>query len=162
MASHSAYDPWTDVVELLEDLPLDDNPTDALPGTPEKEAVFQDRIRRGRSIFHPLDAKLPDKVGFAPVAGIRDGDTMRGLLLEHDGDGDYRPVEGQKRRPKLKPYSDGPGMEERRKRARERQQTPEAKKRDAARKRACRAFQRKQREEEKAAAACARRTSLYG
>jgi hypothetical protein len=156
-----SYDVWEDFPEETPDLPLDDKPCPFPPGTREKEIFLRSRWRRGKSLHHPDDAPLDDREGFEPVPGLRDGDVVRGLRLVQEGD-DYKPVKGQKRRPKLQPYSDGPGMEERRSRARERQQTPEAKKRDAARKRACRAFQRKQREEEKAAAACARRTSLYG
>jgi hypothetical protein len=37
------------------DPPLDDQPTEALPGTPEKLAVMHDRARRGKQIFHPGD-----------------------------------------------------------------------------------------------------------
>jgi len=33
-------------------------PTDALPGTPEKVAVLQERARLGLSLWHPLDATL--------------------------------------------------------------------------------------------------------
>jgi hypothetical protein len=138
------YDPLADPVELLEDLPLDGNPTDALPGTPEKEAVFQDRIRRGRNIFHPLDARLPDKAGFAPVAGARGGDYHRGLLLVRDRD-DYSPAPDQMERPASRRYSDGPGAEERRKRSRARAADPEVKRRDAARRKATRAFQKRKR-----------------
>ncbi len=30
-------------------------PTDALPGTPEKVAVLEERARRGQQLWHPLD-----------------------------------------------------------------------------------------------------------
>ena len=33
-------------------------PTGALPGTPEKVAVLQERARQGLSLWHPLDATL--------------------------------------------------------------------------------------------------------
>lgn len=33
-------------------------PTDALPGTPEKVAVLEERARLGLSLWHPLDATL--------------------------------------------------------------------------------------------------------
>ena len=33
-------------------------PTSALPGTPEKVAVLQERARQGLSLWHPLDATL--------------------------------------------------------------------------------------------------------
>jgi hypothetical protein len=33
-------------------------PTDALPGTPEKVAVLMERARRGLSLWHPDDATL--------------------------------------------------------------------------------------------------------
>ena len=33
-------------------------PTCALPGTPEKVAVLEERARRGLSLWHPLDADL--------------------------------------------------------------------------------------------------------
>lgn len=39
--------------------PLAASPTDALPGTPEKLAVMQQRARLKQQIFHPLDAKRP-------------------------------------------------------------------------------------------------------
>lgn len=35
---------------------LPDEPTDALPGTPEKVAVLEERARQGVSLWHPLDA----------------------------------------------------------------------------------------------------------
>src|SRR5581483_10972436 len=33
-------------------------PTDALPGTPEKVRVLEERARLGQQLWHPLDAKL--------------------------------------------------------------------------------------------------------
>ncbi|MGL4553123.1 MAG: hypothetical protein ACRC33_18310 [Gemmataceae bacterium] len=33
-------------------------PTDALPGTPEKVAILEERARLGLSLWHPLDATL--------------------------------------------------------------------------------------------------------
>jgi len=33
-------------------------PTDALPGTPEKIEVLEERARRGQALWHPLDARL--------------------------------------------------------------------------------------------------------
>ena len=33
-------------------------PTDALPGTPEKVLVLEERARRGQCLWHPLDARL--------------------------------------------------------------------------------------------------------
>jgi hypothetical protein len=33
-------------------------PTTALPGTPEKVAVLEERARLGLSLWHPLDATL--------------------------------------------------------------------------------------------------------
>src|SRR5262249_59341986 len=33
-------------------------PTDALPGTPEKVRVLEERARLGQALWHPLDAKL--------------------------------------------------------------------------------------------------------
>jgi len=35
-------------------------PTTALPGTPEKVAVLEERARLGLALWHPLDAKLED------------------------------------------------------------------------------------------------------
>ena len=32
--------------------------TDAVPGSPEKVCVIEDRARRGVALFHPLDLKL--------------------------------------------------------------------------------------------------------
>lgn len=36
-------------------------PTDALPGTPEKVAVLEKRAQNGEHLFHPDDAKLEDE-----------------------------------------------------------------------------------------------------
>jgi len=36
---------------------LPPDPTDARPGTPEKQAVLMDRARRGVRLFHPDDAR---------------------------------------------------------------------------------------------------------
>ena len=33
-------------------------PTNALPGTPEKVAVLEERARMGQCLWHPLDARL--------------------------------------------------------------------------------------------------------
>jgi hypothetical protein len=33
-------------------------PTDALPGSPEKVAVLEERARLGVSLWHPLDAPM--------------------------------------------------------------------------------------------------------
>ena len=33
-------------------------PTDALPGTPEKVAILEERARLGLALWHPLDATL--------------------------------------------------------------------------------------------------------
>jgi len=44
-------------------------PTDALPGSPEKVAVLMDRARRGLALWHPLDATLEKA---APVADEAD------------------------------------------------------------------------------------------
>jgi hypothetical protein len=53
-------------------------PTSALPGTPEKVAVLEERARLGYSLWHPLDARLipnqeletrqPNEVELAEVA----------------------------------------------------------------------------------------------
>jgi len=34
-------------------------PTTAVPGTPEKFAVLEERARLGESLFHPADARFP-------------------------------------------------------------------------------------------------------
>jgi hypothetical protein len=39
--------------------PLADAPTTAVPGTPEKLAVLEQRVRMKQAIFHPADAKYP-------------------------------------------------------------------------------------------------------
>ena len=39
--------------------PLADAPTTAVPGTPEKLAVLEQRARLKQAIFHPADAKFP-------------------------------------------------------------------------------------------------------
>lgn len=36
-------------------------PTDALPGTPEKVAVLTKRLAAGQLLWHPLDANLDPK-----------------------------------------------------------------------------------------------------
>jgi len=33
-------------------------PTDALPGSPEKLQILEDRARRGQYLWHPLDARF--------------------------------------------------------------------------------------------------------
>lgn len=38
--------------------PLPDEPTDALPGTPEKEAVMTERAAKGQSLWHPRDPRI--------------------------------------------------------------------------------------------------------
>jgi hypothetical protein len=45
-------------------------PTDALPGTPEKVAVLEERARRRQALFHPLDARYSQDVDIPlpPVA----------------------------------------------------------------------------------------------
>lgn len=40
-------------------------PTDALPGTPEKVAVLEERARLGQCLWHPLDARLQQLVEVA-------------------------------------------------------------------------------------------------
>jgi hypothetical protein len=37
---------------------LDCQPTDALPGSPEKVAILAERARLGLSLWHPRDARL--------------------------------------------------------------------------------------------------------
>lgn len=37
--------------------PLDTTASDTEPGSPERQAVYADRARRGRAIFHPGDRK---------------------------------------------------------------------------------------------------------
>lgn len=137
------YDPWEDFPELIPDPPLDDCPTDALPGTPEREQVMASRAERGRSIFHPGDARLPDSVGFAP-APWSNGEVLRGALLQRDGD-DWEPVPDQLPRPVPTMATDGPGLAARRARAREKAKDPAYRARQAAVKRASRAFQSRQR-----------------
>lgn len=46
---------------------LDPEPTDALPGTPEKMAVLMRRVEGGFRLWHPLDAKIK------PVISARRG-----------------------------------------------------------------------------------------
>jgi hypothetical protein len=43
-------------------------PTSALPGTPEKVAVLEERARLGLSLWHPLDATLTSAAKIAAVA----------------------------------------------------------------------------------------------
>ncbi len=38
-----------------DDMPVDDAPTEAWPGSEEKIKVMEDRAARGRAIFHPGD-----------------------------------------------------------------------------------------------------------
>jgi len=44
-------------------------PTNALPGTPEKVAVLQERARMGVSLWHPLDATLETAVAELALVG---------------------------------------------------------------------------------------------
>jgi hypothetical protein len=46
---------------------LPDEPTDALPGTPEKVAVLEERARQGVSLWHPLDAVGADAPAVRPL-----------------------------------------------------------------------------------------------
>jgi len=39
--------------------PLPEAPTTAVPGTPEKLAVLEERARLKQAIFHPADARYP-------------------------------------------------------------------------------------------------------
>lgn len=39
--------------------PLPDSPTTAVPGTPEKLAVMEERARLGQAMFHPADSRYP-------------------------------------------------------------------------------------------------------
>ncbi len=39
-------------------VPLAPEPTSALPGTPEKVAVLEERARLGLALWHPLDAPM--------------------------------------------------------------------------------------------------------
>lgn len=48
-------------------------PTDALPGTPEKVAVLAERARLGLSLWHPLDAGLSGAVTAAVPAALAAG-----------------------------------------------------------------------------------------
>jgi hypothetical protein len=43
-------------------------PTAALPGTPDKVAVLEERARLGVSLWHPLDATLDRRLVPAEVA----------------------------------------------------------------------------------------------
>jgi hypothetical protein len=52
------YEPPIEDEPAETDLPLDDNPTDALPGTNKKIKVMKDRAARKRAIFHPKDKRL--------------------------------------------------------------------------------------------------------
>ncbi len=44
-------------------------PTRALPGTPEKVAVLEERARLGLSLWHPLDATVDAECGVLEAAG---------------------------------------------------------------------------------------------
>jgi hypothetical protein len=48
---------------------LPDQPTDALPGSPEKVAVLEERARLGVSLWHPLDAPMNSESRMLGVAG---------------------------------------------------------------------------------------------
>jgi hypothetical protein len=148
------YDQWEDFPEETPDLPLSRCPCPFPPGTREKEMFMRWRWLRGKSLHHPDDERLPDSVGFEPVPGFRDGEFFRGLLLSQEPEGTVV-VPDQMERPASRRYSDGPGMKERRKRAKARQQDPEQKQKDAARKRASRAFQKRKRQHRAAAAEAA-------
>lgn len=47
--------------------PLPPEPTPAMPGTPEKIAVMEARLRRGHSLFHPLDGVPLEELPPPPV-----------------------------------------------------------------------------------------------
>ena len=40
--------------------PIPDSPTSALPGTPEKVSVLEERARREQKLWHPQDARAAD------------------------------------------------------------------------------------------------------
>lgn len=44
-------------------------PTSALPGTPEKVAILEERARLGLSLWHPLDAPMDAESRLLGVAG---------------------------------------------------------------------------------------------
>jgi hypothetical protein len=48
---------------------LASKPTDALPGTPEKVAVLEERARLGLSLWHPLDAPMDVESRLLGIAG---------------------------------------------------------------------------------------------
>jgi hypothetical protein len=48
---------------------LPPGPTNALPGTPEKVAVLEERARLGVSLWHPLDAQVDSFAGQLAMVG---------------------------------------------------------------------------------------------
>ena len=50
--------------------PLPAFPTSALPGTPEKIAVLEERARLKQCLWHPDDATLDDAIQFQRTAGF--------------------------------------------------------------------------------------------
>ncbi len=54
------------------DPPLPPRPTAALPGSEEKLRAFEERLRRGQSLFHPDDPREPrPHLGRGPRANLR-------------------------------------------------------------------------------------------
>jgi len=49
--------------------PLPAEPTTALPGSPEKVAVLEERARLGVSLWHPLDAPIDAESRLLDIAG---------------------------------------------------------------------------------------------
>jgi len=57
-----------DWLKRWETPPLPSQPTQALPGTPEKIAVMRERVERGEHLHHPQDARRPWKHAEAVAA----------------------------------------------------------------------------------------------
>ncbi|HXG12949.1 MAG TPA: hypothetical protein VNK04_24540 [Gemmataceae bacterium] len=51
--------------------PLPTTPTKALPGTPEKVAVLEERARLRQTLWHPDDAGMGDSVAIREEAPVR-------------------------------------------------------------------------------------------
>jgi hypothetical protein len=67
--------------DWLEDPPLAEEPTTALPGTPQKISVLESRLRRNDSLWHPSDAVNPDERAKL-VRRLRNGRTAHVATVE--------------------------------------------------------------------------------
>ena len=151
MASHETYDPDKDVPRQLPPRPLDRCICPFLPRTRAKELFLAWRWKRGVSLFHPEDARMTDRQAFT-MRPTPNKDREPDRLVEQTHKRKPVKVKRQLKRPESAPYSDGPGMAERRQRMKEKLAYPAQKKRVNDIRVAAKRWQRKKKKEERAAA----------